>query len=494
MQLNLPVSAKITELSTGIVLKSDDIQHKLAQWQTLLQRYHAQRVVLSADTCLSWVLADLACLSAGILLTPLPTYLSDLQRQHALDALQPDLWLSDRKLDEADCRLLEAFEGLLLYQRKVSRKTDVAAETQKVTFTSGSTGNPKGVCLSARGQLDVAMALKARVETICDTTPRHLCLLPLPTLLENIAGIYAPLLAGGEVIIASDQLRGFDGSRLVNPAAMLQLINQAQPKSMILVPELLKLLIAAAAQGWQVPPSLQFIAVGGAYVSPQLLQQAAALKLPVYQGYGLSECASVVALSDTPPQRAGETVGCPLCCRDVEIIDGELVVNTPFLGYLGDSSSKTDRVYTGDLAEWTSLGELRILGRRKNLLINSFGRNISPEWVETALTDGGVIRQAIVFGDAQPFCTALLFAPVEITNPQLAEVVQQINKTLPDYARIIRYQRLAQPFSVEQGTLTDNGRLKRSDIARMYEHQIAALFAVPQNVTGESYDFLPISA
>lgn len=494
MQFNLPDSARLTQVGSDVVLQSADILRKLTQWQTLLHGYGAQRVVLTADSSMSWVLVDLACLTAGILLTPLPTYLSEAQQANVLGALQPDLWLSDSEVSDAECTLLEEFDGLLLYQRKVSQKVDVAATTQKITFTSGSTGAPKGVCLSAASQLDVALALKARVETICDAEPRHLCLLPLPTLLENIAGVYAPLLAGGTVIIAPDKLRGFVGSRLVNPKALLQLISHTQPKSLILVPELLQLLLAAAKQGWQVPSSLQFIAVGGAYVSPQLLQQAASLNLPVYQGYGLSECASVVALSNRPPASGSDTVGCALSCRDVEIIDGELVVKTPFLGYLGDSKSATERVYTGDLAQWTSQGELRILGRRKNLLINSFGRNISPEWVETALTDSGVIRQAMLLGDAKPYCSALLFAPADVSDDQLADTIKQVNHALPDYARVSAYQRLAAPFSTEQGTLTDNGRLKRSEIARQFEHQIAALYAAPQNVTGEHYDFLPISA
>lgn len=494
MKLTLANTTKLIDAGSGAILDSKQIAQKTAQWQELLRGYAGRRIVLSADSSVSWVIADLACLSADILLTPLPTYLSATQRRHVLDSLQPDLWLSDREITDDDCDLLEEFAGLLLYQRKVSRPVEVAAQTQKITFTSGSTGSPKGVCLSARSQLDVALALKARVEQISSGTPRHLCLLPLPTLLENIAGVYAPLLAGGEVIIAPDTLRGFSGSRLVDPAALLQLISQSQPKSLILVPELLKLLLQAVKAGWQVPASLQFIAVGGAYVSPDLLLQAAAVNLPVYQGYGLSECASVVALSDSLPEQGSRSVGSPLSCRDVEIIDGELVVNTPFLGYLGEAGSGSDRVYTGDLAQWTEHGQLRILGRRKNVLINSFGRNICPEWVEAALTDSGVISQAMLLGDAKPFCTALIYAANTISQQQLAETVALVNQQLPDYARVIAYHRLVQPFSAELGNLTDNGRLRRSQIACQFETEIAALYAVPHHVTGEDYELLPISA
>ncbi|GAB2924181.1 AMP-binding protein [Rheinheimera gaetbuli] len=488
MQFSLTDSARLTDAQSGYTLDSAAIQRRINQWQTLLQGYDANRVVLTADSSISWILADLACLTAGILLTPLPTYLSDTQRGAVLNSLQPDLWLSDCEINDAACTLLEEFDGLLLYRRQVNGSVAVAHGTQKITFTSGSTGNPKGVCLSARSQLDVALALKVRVEHIISGCPRHLCLLPLPTLLENIAGVYAPLLAGGEVIVAPDALRGFCGSRLTTPQLLLQLIGVQKPKSLILVPELLKMLVQAASAGWNVPASLEFIAVGGAYVSADLLKKAAVLGLPVYQGYGLSECSSVVALSDINPAEASESVGQPLACRDVQIIDGELVVDTPFLGYLGEADSATKKVYTGDLAEWTIHGGLRILGRRKNLFINSFGRNISPEWVETALTDSGVVQQAMLLGDAQPHCSALLFASADVSDTQLAEAVQKVNKQLPDYATVVSYHRLTEPFTAQRGTLTDNGRLRRNRIEQCYAAQISALFS------GDKYELLSIPA
>lgn len=495
MQIALAPGATLTDIGSGVTLDADGIAEKISQWQTVLLAYGAKRVVISADSNLSWIIVDLACLAAERVLTPLPTYLSETQRQSVIASLQPDIWITDSPLSDPACSLRQELDGLLIYQRSEQSGVVVPTGTQKITFTSGSTGAPKGVCLSLRAQLDVALALKARVEHLCDGPPRHLCLLPLPTLLENIAGVYAPLLAGGEVIVASDRLRGFLGSRLVEPQALLQLISETQPKSLILVPELLKFLLQATAKGWMAPQSLQFIAVGGAYVSPTLLQQAAKANLPVYQGYGLSECASVVALSDQSASHATDTVGLPLSCRDVEIIDGELVVNTPFLGYLGQPGSATDKVYTGDLAEFTCQGELRVLGRRKNLLINSFGRNISPEWVESLLTDSGIISQAMLLGDAQPYCAALVFAMPAVSDSAIADCITRINQQLPDYAQIVRYQRIAQPFSVSDSTLTDNGRLRRDAIKQKYVALINHLFSdFDTPVLGESHEFLSRTA
>lgn len=491
MRIELPASATLRDLATGQSYSQAEISQQMAVWQELLLGYGAQRIALSANSSAQWALLDLACIDADLLLVPLPTYLSESQLAHVIAQLEPDVYISDTELLSKEFRLLEQIGDLLLYSRELqSSGAVIPATCQKITFTSGSTGQPKGVCLSAQSQLDVAQSL---LERINQSAPKHLCLLPLSTLLENIAGIYAPLLAGGEVLIAPDLLRGFSGSQLNNPQALLGLISSTAPKSLILVPELLQLLVMARAQGWQAPDSLEFIAVGGAHVSAALLQQAALCGLPVYQGYGLSECASVVALSsqDARQSTAQELsqVGLPLAHRQVEIVDGEIVVKQSFLGYLGDASSASDKVFTGDLGEVDAQGRLRILGRRKNLLISSLGRNISPEWPEALLTQSGLIRQAVLVGDAQPHCAALLYLSDAKAEAMLPAYLATVNQQLPDYAQIKKYLVLTQPLSVADGTLTANGRPRRAEVFKKYQSQINDLFP-SKDVAGESYEFL----
>lgn len=491
MLIEFPVTATLHDLATGAVYPQARIKQQMCLWQELLSGYGAQRIALAANSSVQWALLDLACLDADIVLVPLPTYLSDSQRSHVMSLLDPDFYITDQEQCSAEFTLLEQVGDLLLYRREQQGSgAAIPATCQKITFTSGSTGQPKGVCLSAQSQLDVARSLLERID---QQAPKHLCLLPLSTLLENIAGIYAPLLAGGNVLIAPDLMRGFNGSQLVNPQALLQLISQVAPKSLILVPELLQLLVMAASQGWQAPSSLEFIAVGGAHVAVALLQQASKLGLPVFQGYGLSECASVVALSACDARQSSapalELVGLPLAHCDIEIIDGEIVVNQPFLGYLGDEASASSKVFTGDLGELNAQGQLRILGRRKNLLISSLGRNISPEWPEALLTQSGLIRQAVLVGDAKPYCAALLYLADATSAALLPAYLKQVNQQLPDYAQIKAYQLLNQPLSVAEGTLTANGRPRRAEVIKKYQRQIHNLF-VPTTAIGESYEFL----
>lgn len=487
IQLQFPDTARLTDAMTGESFCWAEIRHQLDAWQHLLQSLNAQRMVFRAQSSVQWALLDLACLEADLTLVPVPGYLSDSQWQHVLQQVAPDLIISDVPFGVApeflaanDMRWVAEFSGFQLYQCCATTAVSIPAGTQKITFTSGSTGQPKGVCLSAAAQLQVATSLVSRINL---DAPRHLCLLPLPTLLENIAGIYAPLLAGGEVFIAPEAARGFNGSRLENPTLLLGLISKVQPQTLILVPELLQLLIHACRQGWTAPLSLKFIAVGGAKVAVDLLKQAAQCGLPVYQGYGLSECCSVVALSEHSALHVSQLqlqqVGKVLPHLEVKIVADEIWVKTPFLGYLGaePATAMNEWVATGDLGSITADGSLVIWGRQKNLLILSSGRNVNPEWVEAELTKTGLVQQAVLFGDAQPYCVALLYcANPAVTDEQLAAFVSNINQQLPDYARAEQFIRLQTPLSEAQGSLTGNGRPKRDEIAKLYASELAALY------------------
>jgi len=491
--LNLPTTARLTDLASQQSLDSRAIRAGVLEWQQLLADINATRLVLCADTSLDWVLLDLACLESNQLLVPLPLFASQPQLLHVLNTVGPEFLLSDQPLAppllaQAGLTLRGRCRSFYLYQTSAAlqqNRLTVAAGTQKITFTSGSTGQPKGVCLSAATQLGTANSLVTRIAPTLSAgvQPRHLCLLPLSLLLENIAGVYAPLLAGGEVLLMPDAGRGFAGSSLTQPQTLLGLISQTRPQSLILVPELLQLLVQAALKGWPVPDSLRFIAVGGAKVAVDLLRQAAALKLPVYQGYGLSECGSVVALSAVDAAHASDTelqsVGKALPHVAVRIEQGEIQVKTTFLGYLGaQAQAAPEWVHTGDLGQWSPDGDLQILGRRSNLLISSFGRNISPEWVETELCKTGLIQQAVLFGDAKPYCVALLYAAGNVSDAQLQAYLDWLNPQLPDYARVARYSRLTEPLAQADGTLTANGRPRRAMIFDKYQQQISALYPV----------------
>lgn len=437
-----------------------------------LLKQNVNVLVLESDNVPEWVYIDLACQKAGVVFVPVPSFFSKSQIDSVIARVEPDVII--QPADNSTLWETFIFPIYQFSKFKHSNKNSMPKETSKVTFTSGSTGQPKGVCLSIENQLKVANSL---VERIGINQPKHFCLLSLSTLLENIAGIYAPLMAGGTICIYSDSERGFNGSSITSSEALLTAISSVKPETIILVPELLQFLLHANTRGWQLPDSFKFMAVGGSRVAPSLLAKATTSGFPVFQGYGLSECASVVALNSSEAINdfsAGET----LSHLSVEIIDGELVVKgNAFLGYLGlPETWHQQSVKTGDIASITN-GRIEIKGRKSNLLINSFGRNISPEWVESELLATNVFSQVVVFGDAQPSLVALVYPMSrEFTSELLATVIDRVNQSLPDYARIKHFHTLEQPLSQENGQLTSNGRPKRNQILHDFSQEIAALY------------------
>lgn len=466
-------------------VSSESVRQEIASLIELLCAKGISRAALLAGNGIEWALVDIACREADICLLPLPEFFSESQRRHSLEACAVDAVITDNpeffeSAYEANCEALlmlgEARMSLCMLPN-VTQTAVLPATTGKITFTSGSTGEPKGVCLSHAQLLRQADVL---ANLIAIEAPRHLCVLPLSTLLENVAGIYAPILAEGEVIIPRQQELGFEGSALVDAQKLLATISSIQPHSMILIPQLLLLLVNAVKQGWQCPSSLKFVAVGGSKVSLELLIEAQALGIPVFEGYGVSECASVVSLNTPEKQKPG-SCGKPLPGLSVSLSSGEIrVVGNAMLGYVNEPESwNPESIATGDLGYFDEDGFLHIEGRKKNLLISSYGRNISPEWVESELLANPLIEEAVLVGDARPFCTALLTVrSSSISDSQIQEFIDQMNLALPDYARVLAWHRLERPLQGESEFMTDNGRPRRAVIISAFRAEIEALYVI----------------
>lgn len=434
-----------------------------------LRALGAHRVALALDNGIDWVLWDLAALHAGLVCVPLPSFFSAEQQRHVLDSAG------------IDCLIGAAVPGFAcvendIYRRTVVQPAELHPGTCKITFTSGTTGQPKGVCLDLDTQLAVARSLVAA--SASRNVERHLCILPLATLLENIAGVYAPLLAGARVELMPMVQIGLSGASGFDLMRFLQALQAAQPHSLILLPQLLLALVIAAERKLPVPDSLRFVAVGGGRVSTQLLERADALDLPIFEGYGLSECASVVCLN-TPEQRRIGSTGQPLGHLQVTLAaDGEVLVKgARMLGYLGEPAPQGEWLGTGDLGHFEQ-GFLVLRGRKKHQFITAYGRNVNPEWVESELMQQLPVAQAWLHGEALPANVAVLVARFSNTSDaQLQEAVDTVNRGLPDYARVHHWLRADAPFSTNNDLATANGRLRRVALLDHYQSAIDELMA-----------------
>lgn len=440
-------------------------------------------IALSLDNHPAWIIVDLASMVNNIPLVPLPLFFSDAQLLHAINDAGANTLITDTpsRFIALLGETITSQTTLTVANKKLTQlslstaKQNLQANTAKITYTSGTTGTPKGVCLGNQAMLSVANSIKTAAQL--SAKDQHLCVLPLSTLLENVAGVYAALLAGATVHVLPSAHVGFHGSSF-NIQQLLNACSVTKASTAILIPQLLNALVIACEVGVKLS-NLRFLAVGGAHVSPQLLQRAAQLKLPVFEGYGLSESASVVALNTAQANKRG-SVGKPLPHVTITFSDDHeiLVKGANLLGYTHNTTIDSEQgfIKTGDIGFCDDDGYLFITGRKKNIFITSFGRNVSPEWVEQALLNNPEIAQTCLFGEARPWNIAVIVPAENASFAQIEHAINQTNQGLPDYARVTEWLPANAPFTVQNQQLTSNGRLKRDVIWQQYQEQINAQY------------------
>jgi long-subunit acyl-CoA synthetase (AMP-forming) len=428
-----------------------------------------------APNGLGWVIAQLACAFAGKIVVPLPTFFSPAQLGHVVRDASIELILTSEQTAALAVR-----SGLPTHVIDIHRVgtglPDVIDGFGQIIYTSGSTGQPKGVRHQS-GQIAWSAGALASA-TAASATDSYLSVLPLPLLLETICSIFIPASLGAYVHfdtgLAERVGRG-------DAAGIAKSFEIHRPTTSVLVPQLLKRWVAELqAVSQTAPSSLRFVAVGGAPVPTQVADSAWSLGIPVHEGYGLSECCSVVAVN-RPKERRPGTVGHPLSGLSLSIDDGEIVVDGPSItdGYLGQGPA-TGPWRTGDLGAIDRDGFLTVHGRKDSLLVTSFGRNVSPEWIETMLLADPRIALCTVTGHGEPHLTALLI-PVpqgaawfaKATRTDILQLLSDRCSDAPDYA----VPRDFVVVSLEQALnnqLLSNGRPVRKEIGRFVQDRAAA--------------------
>jgi len=248
---------------------------------------------------------------------------------------------------------------------------------------------------------------------------------------------------------------------------------------------------------------LRFAISGGASLDREVSEFFEAVGMPVYQGYGLTEAAPVIATNAPGKLRQG-SVGRPLPGVEVRVAgDGEILIRGPGVtpGYWENPQATAEILdeegwlRTGDVGRRDDEGFLYVTGRKKDLLVTSGGKNVAPSPIEDLLTAEGPIAQAVVVGDRRPHLAALLVPDFErlrgeiadlppeelIRDPRLgeriAEAVASVNARLAADERIERYHLLERELTVEAGELTPTSKLRRRMIAQRHAEEIAGLYA-----------------
>lgn len=463
---------------------------RLAHW---LSEIGCRRLGLLLDNGLDWALLDLAARRADVALVPVPLFFSDEQTTHVVRQASLTHLATDQLSRVASFARLPALnvvaDTLVLPSTRIVALESLGApaalpgRTGKITFTSGTTGAPKGICLSHAAIDKVSQSLLEASGG--NRGDRHLCTLPLATLLENISGINVPLMAGAVACVPSLREVGLSGSSQIDIGVALGAILRFGATTIVTVPQILAAMVTMLSADAVRRTGLRLVAVGGAPVAAGILRKAHGIGLPVLEGYGLSECASVVCLNRPDANRPG-SVGRPLPHARVEIApDGEILVGGAVCeGVLGGMPAPVPALWpTGDLGHFDGDGYLHLTGRKKNMFITSFGRNVSPDWIECELAAEPGIAQAAVFGEGRPWNAAVIVPALE-RGPSarpfdpvlIALAVQRVNERLPDYARIRRWLIADTAFTPANALATPNGRLRRDRIFALYAARIEHLY------------------
>ena len=374
-----------------------------------------------------------------------------------------------------------------------SPSTDLAT----IRYTSGTTGEPKGVMFSFP-------QLKWMGEILTNLLPwrernsemRYLSFLPMSHVVEGILAAYAPycMLCKAKIYYLSDFQMLAQALPRVRPTVFFSVPrfyeklweqveqNRLGQRYLHMSQGFLKTLTGRLLR-WAVLRKAGLnrcsqLLVGSAPVSEELLLHFRDLGIEIHNAYGQTE-APLITLN-----RLGDNVipsiGTPLPDTTLTVApDGELLVRGPqvALGYyqLVSPTFSGGTLYTGDLGHVAPNGHAYIDGRKKDMLITSYGKNINCSKIEQLLSDIPCVEQAVLVGEQRPYCTALLWLNSDADD--LAEAITGVNQRLSHPEQIRRWHVIEPPLTIKNGELTPNLKVKRQVVWQHFLHDIEEMYA-----------------
>ena len=439
-------------------------------------------VAIAIDPSFDWIVCDLLCISSDSISIPIPTEFTNSQIEHLL---QPAEYCFVNSMDMAE-RINQALPeiGILfpdgqVFKRAV-KKTNVddfrslkADDVFKIIHTSGTTSSPKGVLIRDLGLGTLVATLREVYQPL--NGMHYYSMVPFSLLIEQVLAVYLPLLSGGSTSLLPMGLPPFSTQSGI-AERYLATIPFADINCVYLPPKLLEETLEHLRKDSSLKRRFfgepqATIMTGGAKVSVNILEELASYGVTVDEGYGLSENSSVVALNRGVERKLG-TVGRLLPGVEGKIVDGELLIKSETLcaGYSSRDVSSCDLtddgfLHTGDIAHFDDENYLVITGRKKNVIILSNGRNVSPEWVEATYKEVDGVADVVVFGEAQEAISGVIFTDVNSAQqPQLLQQIQDIATQLPGYSQLTNPVLVNLDSETRKSYFTVTGRPKRNAI------------------------------
>ena len=404
-------------------------------------------------------------------------------------------------------------QKFVYYNREIKRKDPAC-----IIYTSGTTGNPKGVMLSHGGILSNCEGAQEILETLVEKdNPVFLTWLPLSHSYEHTVQ-YVQILLGAKVFYAENLEKLLLNISIAKPTIMTAVprfyqnlynkisLNFSKQKGLkkklinntiflgtkILNREKLDLKektinflcekLVRKKIKIQFGGKLKAFVSGGGALDQKIGEFLNSIGLPTLQGYGLTETSPVVSCN-IPGKIKIETVGPPFKTNKVKIAeDGEILVKgeNVMLGYWNMEKETNEIIkdgwlHTGDIGEITKDGNLKITDRKKEIIVNLGGDNISPSKIENLLGLSEKIRQSFVYGDKKNYLVALIVSESENFN-EIEIYLENLNKNLSLVEKVKKFKLINEEFTIENGMLTPTLKLKRKKILEKYKNELEKLY------------------
>lgn len=409
----------------------------------------------------------------------------------------------------------------LLEEDKIKNNKLKRTSPACIIYTSGTGGNPKGVILSHGGILNNLVGACEIMKPLFNSRPVFLTWLPLSHSYEHCVQ-FAQIAVGAKVFYAeriekllenmseskptimtavprfyqnlynkiNNNLKKQTGfkAKLINATLRLgnkKLLNQTMTFYEKLVDFIVEILVRKKIKK-QFGGNLKAFVSGGGALDREIGEFLNSVGLPTLQGYGLTETSPVVSCNPINKIKV-ETVGPPFKGNQVKIADdGEILVKgeNVMLGYW-NKKEETDKViidgwlYTGDIGEIDQEdGYLKITDRKKDIIVNAGGDNISPAKIENLITNETEIDQCMVYGDKKNYLVALIVPSKDFVKEKekIKIVIEKINKKLTLLEKIKKIQLIDENFSIENGLMTPTMKVKRKKVTEKYKDQLEKLY------------------
>lgn len=460
------------------------------------------RVALLAPNSINWTACDLAILASGAISVPLYSRQEPKELAFMLNDCAPKLLITaDKTLSDAvekewsDKSSIVRFDELFETEpadipiHSIDPKDPVT-----IVYTSGTSGNPKGAIITA-GNADYMLeqtASRLRAATGNDRNDHNVfhylpvCFMGSRILLWTQLHRGNPLMLSTDLTNLAEEIATADPEYFLNVPALLDRIRTAVTQKMKarggIFHWLYKTGLLSRVVRARIGNRLQFLICGSAALSEETQRWFENLKIPVLQVYGLTETTAIVTMDQPGHVKTGWT-GYPVEGCETKLTDqGELICRGPniFPGYWNREKETAETVrdgwlHTGDQAEIDSTGNIRIIGRIKNVLVPASGHNIAPEPIEQQLVESCPgAEHAVLIGHGKPFLAAIVTGKTR--DADIVAAITRLNETVPHYRKVRSYHHASEPLTPESGLLTANQKLRRKAIEEHFRTQIDQMY------------------